>query len=112
MITCTSLMNPNYLARVKAAVLRAVEKSHKGSPDRLGYADVYNRHGAASLEIVAQRGGPVTIWTEDGRDITAMVMDALRDYHAALLKSPLRIKNVRPSFPGLMAGVGAWQPNA
>jgi hypothetical protein len=89
MLTLTSLKNPSYLARVKAAVLRAVEKSHKGSPDRLGYADVYNRQGAASLEVVAQRGGPVTIWTEAGQDVTRMVMGALREYHSQPAPLPL-----------------------
>jgi len=82
-ISRTSLASPSYLMRIKAAILRAVVKANKpGAVNGLGFGDVYNRHGKASLEIVARRGAGFEVFDND-RDITELVKAALCAHHAA-----------------------------
>lgn len=95
MITSTSLKNTNYLARVKAAIERAVRKAHAVSPvpelavrTIAGYAEVYSVRGRLSLEVYAYKGGRLMILCND-EDVTARVMAALRDYHAKPAPLPL-----------------------
>ena len=84
MIPKTALMHPSYLERVKAAVLRAVVKAHKPTAlDGIGFGDVYNRRGKASLEIVARKGRGFEIFDSNDNDVTAEVLAALRSHHAA-----------------------------
>lgn len=75
-------LNPSYLRRIKAAVLRAVVKSHSPKAvNGIGFADIYNRRGRASLEVVARRGKGFEIFDESDRDVTDMILAALRDLH-------------------------------
>lgn len=84
MIPRTALSHPSYLLRIKAAVLRAVEKSHSPRAVKgIGFADVYNRHGEASLEIVARRGRGFEVFDEQDNDVTEPVKAALVAYHAS-----------------------------
>lgn len=85
MIPKTALLHPAYLQRIKAAVLRAVEKAHSPrAVNGLGFADVYNRHGKASLEIVARRGRGFEVFDEQDNDVTESVKAALVAYHTSL----------------------------
>lgn len=80
-LSSTSL-NPSYLMRIKAAVLRAVVKSHKPQARRgIGLEPVYNRRGKSSLQVVARRGGGFEIFDETDRDVTDMIVSALRAFH-------------------------------
>lgn len=84
MIPKTALHHPSYLLRVKAAVVRAVKKAHSPrAVNGLGFADVYNRHGKASLEIIARRGRSFEVFDEQDNDVTAPVKAALAAYHAS-----------------------------
>lgn len=84
MIPKTALSHPAYLQRVKAAVLRAVEKAHSPrAAHGIGFADVYNRHGKPSLEIVARRGRGFEVFDEQDNDVTGPVKAALKAYHAS-----------------------------
>lgn len=83
----TALLHPSYLARIKAAVLRAVRKAHTTDhPKRMSFVTVYNRRDKPSLLIVGRVGRSVEIFggpdTDD--DVTSEVMTALRAYHASL----------------------------
>lgn len=85
MITRTSLTNPNYLERVKAAVARAVVKAHRPTAQRgMGFELVYNRRDMPSMGVVARRGGGIEFFADNDldTDVTAIVLGALRDYHA------------------------------
>lgn len=82
-LSVTSLASGTYLRRIKAAVLRAVVKSHKPDAIRdLGIVEVYNRRGRPSLMVIARKGAGFEVITEDDRDVTDMVKAQLVKYHA------------------------------
>lgn len=82
MINSKSLLNPNYLCRIKAAVARAVVKANRREClHGIGHAEVYNRNGALSLDVVARRGGSFEVFARD-RNVTDDVKAALRALHA------------------------------
>jgi len=83
-ITRTSLTNPNYLERIKAAVVRAVRKANRpAQPRGIAQEPVYNRRTKPSLMVVARKGGGFEVFDDEDRDVTDIVKAALRDYHAA-----------------------------
>lgn len=82
-LSATSL-NPNYLARIKAAVLRAVTKAHKpDAPHGVGQVEVYNRRARLSLVVVARKRGGFEIFDQHDRDVTGLIKSAMVTYHAA-----------------------------
>lgn len=89
MITATALHHPNYLLRIKAAVLRAVRDAHKPHrPRGIGQAEVFNRHNKPSLVVVARRGGGFEVFDDLDNDLTDSVKAALTAYHASLRVTP------------------------
>lgn len=85
MITATALHHPAYLARIKAAIVRAtVRTSRRNSHHGFAQAEVYNRHGKPSLVVVARRGGGFEVFDDLDNDLTDSVKAALTAYHASL----------------------------
>lgn len=81
-INATSLQSPAYLARIKAAVLRAVRKAHRpGAVRGIGHAEVYNRRDMPSLSIVARQRGGFEIFDHQDRDVTDLIKAALVQFH-------------------------------
>lgn len=82
-LTRTSLTNPNYLERVKAAIVRAIRKANKpNQPHGLGHETVYNRHAKPSLVVVGRKGDGFEVFDDEDRDVTDLVKTALRGWHA------------------------------
>lgn len=81
-ISSTSLTNPQYLGRIKAAVVRAVRKANEPhAVNGLGHAEVYNRREKPSLSIVARKGGGFEVFDDEDNDVTDMVKAALAKHH-------------------------------
>jgi len=109
MLTKTALKSPVFLARVKAAVVRAVRHSY--SPERralgIGHAVVRaKRTGRLSLVVVARQGRGLEFFDGADRDITDDVLSALQAFHAevrtvAAAKAPTMVDGGRgvESFP-------------
>lgn len=88
MISTTSIVNPGFAPRVALAMLQAAKWANFARPCH-GVATVKNRAGRIALAVYAQRlqhNGPI-VWTfedNDGRDITALVRQALPNYKGPL----------------------------
>lgn len=87
MLNKTALKSPVFLARVKAAVTRAVRHSY--SPERralgIGHAVVRaKRSGRLSLVVVARQEQGLEFFDGADRDITADVLAALQAFHAEM----------------------------
>ncbi len=83
MITRTALRSPRYLAAIKAATVQAIRTAHSRiTPAAAVWVE--NRRGEANLYVQACRGKPVEYRDNDGRDLTGMVLGALREWHEAL----------------------------
>lgn len=87
MLNKTALKSPVFLARVKAAVARAVRHSY--SPERralgIGHAVVRaKRTGRLSLVVVARQGRGLEFFDGADRDVTADVLAALQAFHAEM----------------------------
>lgn len=86
MITTTSLQSPRLLAAIKQAVVQAVTLSHSRTcPSAAKWVD--NRRGEPCLYAQASRGKPVQLFDLNGRNVTELVMSALRAWHS---KKPAR----------------------
>lgn len=80
MITPTALVTDRYLAAIEAAILEAVQgaaRVHHGA----AAAIVRNRKGESSLYAQAARGQSVRLYDLQGRNTTAVVLSALREWH-------------------------------
>lgn len=85
MINDTQLKHPAFLARIKAATVKAVHHAHrKGQgPDGVGYAMVHNRKGAPALLVVWRRANRmVEIFDKQDNEVTVDALCALITYHA------------------------------
>lgn len=83
MITQTALRSPRYLAAIKAATVQAIRTAHsRVTPASAVWVE--NRRGDANLYVQACRGKSVEYRDNDGRDLTAVVLGALREWHEAL----------------------------
>lgn len=84
MITKTALKSPAFLARVKAASVCAVKVAHGPAPiPGVGWAHVLNGKGRYSLRVVwHSRSGSLEFFDRADRDVTAVVLAALREWHA------------------------------
>lgn len=85
MINDTQLKHPAFLARIKAATVKAVHHAHrKGQgPDGVGYAMVHNRKGAPALLVVWRRDRRmVEIFDKQDNECTLDALCALITYHA------------------------------
>lgn len=81
-ITRTSLTQPAYLERIKAAVVRAVHKAHKPTTRHgVGQVDVYNRRERLSLIVVAHKGKGFEVFDQLDNDVTDVIKSALHAYH-------------------------------
>ncbi|WP_281686668.1 hypothetical protein [Pseudomonas citronellolis] len=117
MLNKTALKSPVFLARVKAAVARAVRHSY--SPERralgIGHAVVRaKRTGRLSLVVVARQGRGLEFFDGADRDITADVLAALQAFHAEMreaAKVPAAADDDRgiESFPYGREALGQWQ---
>ncbi len=114
MLTSTALKNPLFLARIKDAVVQAVQNAKaypladagNGQPGsvKVGFRDVTaKRTGKLSLMVVFHRGQGLEFIDAHDRDVTTAVLTALRQYHAnlrALVAKPFAdIDEGRESFP-------------
>lgn len=80
MITPTTLKSPRFLAALKAAALQAVKISHSRiCPAAATW--VYNRKGEATIYAQTARGRHVQFYDTNGRNVTDMVLAALREWH-------------------------------
>lgn len=85
-LSATSL-SPHYLARIKAAVLRAVAKANRpNAPHGVGQVEVYNRRQRPSLLIVARKRGGFEIFDQRDRDVTGLIKSALVAYHKGAMQ--------------------------
>ncbi len=83
MITQTALRSPRYLAAIKAATVQAIRTAHSRiTPAAAVWVE--NRRGDANLYVQACRGKPVEYRDNNGRDLTDMVLGALREWHQML----------------------------
>lgn len=83
MLTKTALRSPAFLARIKAAAVAAVHAAHGPAPmPGVGWAHVYNGKGRYSLRAVARKGGGLEFFDRHDNDVTAVVLEALRTWHA------------------------------
>src|SRR5690606_26015951 len=80
MITQTSLRSPRFLGRVKGATAQAIRAAHR-SVRPSAVVSIENRRGQAHMCIEARRRKPARYWHLDVRDITVVVLDALRRWH-------------------------------
>lgn len=88
MLTKTALKSSKFLAAIKAAAVAAVRKSHAGLlPVGIGYA--LNRRGAVAVRAVAHRGRSVEYFDSSDRDVTSLVLAALRAWHTEARALPL-----------------------
>lgn len=78
MFTRTALTSDRFLAAAKAGILAAVRGTMGVG---VASASVRNRKGRVSLFVFAERGRSVVIVDTAGRDVTALVLQALRDWH-------------------------------
>lgn len=88
MLTTTSLKNPVFLARVKAAIVEAVKRAHRRGAD-IAHVQVKNKHGQPTLHVFAERGQHFTVDTHHGDNVTEIVLTALREYHSQPAPLPL-----------------------
>lgn len=86
MITATTLKSPRFLAALKAAALQAVKISHSRICPAAA-AWVYNRNGEASVYAQTARGRHVQFYDTNGRNVTEMVLSALREWHQSTTRS-------------------------
>lgn len=83
MITTTSLSSPQFLAAIKQSVVEAVRKAGAWRNTHVGArAVVHNRRSKPSLMVSFLAGGDLTFHDMEGRDVTGMVLQALRRWHA------------------------------
>lgn len=102
----SNLRHPTLLRKIKAAI---VEATRQAGYQRccLGHVVVRNKHGLPVLHVFAERGKGFTVDTHNGQNVTEIVKEALREYHAALPSASrpyaglILIRNVRCSFPSL-----------
>lgn len=96
MIAQTALRSPRYLAAIKAATVQAIRTAHsRVTPAAAVWVE--NRRGDANLYVQACRGKPVEYRDNNGRDLTDMVLGALREWHEALRVGRARKRaTVRP----------------
>lgn len=81
MITTTALKSPRYLAALKTAALQAVRLAHsRVCPAAACW--VKNRRGEASVYAQFCRGRSVEFFDTNGRNVTDLVLGALREWHA------------------------------
>lgn len=81
MITITALKSPRYLAALKTAALQAVRLAHsRVCPAAACW--VKNRRGEASIYAQFCRGRSVEFFDTNGRNVTELVLGALREWHA------------------------------
>lgn len=81
-MNASNFTNPNYLLRIKAAILRAVLKANRpGQCHGVANETVYNRNDAPSLCVVARVGQGFEIFDGRDSDVTSLVVDALRKMH-------------------------------
>lgn len=76
--------HPGYLARIKAAVLRAVVKANRPQqPRRTAVEVVYNRREKPSLAVIARAGAGFEIFGghDLDDDVTGLVLAALCRFH-------------------------------
>lgn len=113
MLTKTALRHPTFLAKVKAAIVRAVSRTRHTVDGKRVRATTFvkNSRGAVVLAVLAYpgRGFEVFGGPECDDDVTPMVLAALREYHAALPRP--RLRNVRLSFPRVLyrpSGASFW----
>lgn len=78
MFTRTALTSDRFLAATKAGILAAVRGTMGVG---VASAPVRNRKGCASLFVFAERGRTVVIVDTAGRDVTVLVLQALRTWH-------------------------------
>lgn len=81
MITKTSLKHPSLLKKVKEAILDAV-RCASVHPTGVVVVDVYNGKGNLMLSAVGVRGRSYRVQDTEGNDITNIVNEALKEYHA------------------------------
>lgn len=81
MITKTSLKHPSLLKKVKEAILDAVRRASV-HPTGFTVVDVYNGKGIWTLSVVGVRGRSYRVQDTAGNNITDMVNEALKEYHA------------------------------
>jgi len=87
MITATSLQSPRLLVAIKQAVLQAVTLSHsRVCPSAAKWVD--NRLGEPCMYAQASRGKAVQLFDLNGRNVTDLIMSALRAWHN---KKPARL---------------------
>lgn len=109
MITQTALKSPRFLAAIKTATVRAIRTAYS----RVVPASaiwVYNRHGESSMYVQAARGRSPEYRDPDGRDITVMVLGALREWHQTLRQQrsagqPIRLDDFPDGIPEPTPGV-------
>ena len=82
MITRTALTSPQFLAAIKQSVVEAVRKAGAWRHTHVGArAVVRNRKSKPSLLVSFLAGGELSFHDMEGRDVTARVLQALRDWH-------------------------------
>lgn len=83
MINDTQLKHPAFLARVKAATVKAVYHAHrKGAQLPIGYAIAHNRKGAPSLLVSwHSKSRQVEYFDRNDNDVTPAVLAAFNNYH-------------------------------
>jgi len=80
MITTTSLQSPRLLAAIKQAVVQAITLAHsRACPSAAKWVE--NRRGEPCMYAQASRGKPVQLFDLNGRNVTDLVMSALRAWH-------------------------------
>ncbi|MCG3073130.1 hypothetical protein [Pseudomonas aeruginosa] len=83
MLNKTALRSTAYLVRVKAAIIAAVRCAH--APHRsalgIGHDAVTDRKGRFSLRVVWRRGHGLEIFDRQDRDVTDVVLTALKAFH-------------------------------
>lgn len=87
MLTKTALRSPAFLARIKAAAVAAVlEANRQVMPSvirGIGMARVNDRRGRFSLQAVFHtEGRALEFFDRRDNDVTAVVLEALRTWHA------------------------------
>lgn len=83
MLTKTSLKSRRYLARIRRAAIHAV-KLARGFRSGVCSFPVTNYRGDLSLFVVARVGGSLEFLDKHDNDVSAIVLEALRDFHANL----------------------------
>ncbi|MGH9931700.1 MAG: hypothetical protein ACREA9_21060 [Pyrinomonadaceae bacterium] len=83
MITKTSLKSRRYLARVRRAAINAVKLAHAFKSGICAFP-VTNCRGDLSLYAIGRVGGSIEFHDAHDNDVSGIVLEALRDFHANL----------------------------